>query len=113
MLSMRNIFKKLFPMFLILLSFSVMFFKIWKFSWILDKADLQLEKKKAIKIHDFFLSCFQISMKSKEVMLEMNRYQLRYYKFPENITSSSKVSLNLYTTLRKLYNILKCNLSER
>lgn len=55
----------------------------------------------------------KISMKSKELMLEMNRYQLRYYKFPENITNSSKVSLSLYTTLRKLYNILKCNLNER
>ncbi|GAB1599249.1 hypothetical protein Ahia01_000202100 [Argonauta hians] len=54
-----------------------------------------------------------VSKKAKQVMLEMDKYQKKYYRISANITTSSKVSLRLYITLRKLCNIMKGNFSQR
>ncbi|XP_036360291.1 protein unc-13 homolog D isoform X2 [Octopus sinensis] len=54
-----------------------------------------------------------ISKKAKQLMLEMDKYQKKYYRISANITTSSKVSLRLYITLRKLCNIMKGNFSQR
>ncbi|CAH1800525.1 unnamed protein product, partial [Owenia fusiformis] len=55
----------------------------------------------------------KMSKRVQELMLKMDQYQMRYQKYPPNITESSKVSLRLYFTLRKLFQVVKDNINER
>ncbi|XP_038059242.1 protein unc-13 homolog D-like [Patiria miniata] len=50
-----------------------------------------------------------ISASLRDVLNQLNQYQVRYQKFPENIAESSKASLKLYMTVKKMYSVLKAN----
>ncbi|XP_022103874.1 protein unc-13 homolog D-like isoform X2 [Acanthaster planci] len=50
-----------------------------------------------------------VSASLKEVLSSLNQYQVRYQKFPENIAESSKASLKLYMTVKKMFSVLKSN----
>ena len=51
----------------------------------------------------------QISASLQKVLNQLNQYQVRYQKFPENIAESSKASLKLYMTVKKMHSVLKSN----
>ena len=46
-------------------------------------------------------------------MLQMDKYQIRYHKFFENIISSSRLSLTLYFALRKMFETAKEHINYR
>ncbi|XP_076108920.1 protein unc-13 homolog D-like isoform X1 [Mytilus galloprovincialis] len=54
-----------------------------------------------------------ISTKTRELMIELDKYQRRYHKFSVNITESSKLALRIYFLVRKFYNITRDNISRR
>ncbi|XP_071790396.1 protein unc-13 homolog D-like isoform X2 [Asterias amurensis] len=51
----------------------------------------------------------QICSSLQDVLTQLNQYQVRYQKFPENIAESSKASLKLYMTVKKMHSVLKAN----
>ncbi|XP_074641675.1 BAI1-associated protein 3-like isoform X2 [Tubulanus polymorphus] len=55
----------------------------------------------------------KLAGKTKELMIEMDKYLIRYHKFPENIMQSSKVSLMIYFALRGMFYQFRENVSER
>lgn len=55
----------------------------------------------------------KLSVKAKELTLEMNKYQVRYHRFEVNINESSSVSLQHYFALRNLFRTIRGNVNER
>ena len=56
---------------------------------------------------------FQISSKSMEIMLEMNKYMKRYSNYQVNILVASKLTLKLYLALRRFHGAVRDNVSRR
>ena len=50
---------------------------------------------------------------AQELMQRMDKYQVRYQKYPVNIRESSQMSLQLYLALRNFYTMVRSNISER
>ncbi|XP_041349496.1 protein unc-13 homolog D-like [Gigantopelta aegis] len=50
---------------------------------------------------------------TRALMIEMDKYQLRYHRFTVNITKSSRLTLSLYFSLRNLYKLIRDGLTDR
>ena len=55
----------------------------------------------------------QLSLKTIALMLEMDRYQMRYHRYVSNVRESSKLSLHFYFALRKLFHTARSNVGDR
>ncbi|XP_048252394.1 protein unc-13 homolog D-like isoform X2 [Haliotis rufescens] len=55
----------------------------------------------------------KLSTTAREMMLEMDKYMVRYHNFPVNIAQSSRHSLALYFAIRKFYLLIKEGLTDR
>ena len=49
----------------------------------------------------------------RELMMEMDKYQIRYHSFSVNIDTSSRLSLSLFFAVRSYYLTIRDNLSDR
>ena len=61
-----------------------------------------------------FCCCYvQVVKVVRELMMEMDKYQIRYHSFPVNIDTSSRLSLSLFFAVRTYYLTVRDNLSDR
>ena len=57
--------------------------------------------------------CFQLSNSCQELMLQMDRYQVRYHKYMVNIRESSTATLQLYFVLKNLFEVIRNTVNHR
>ncbi|XP_067650559.1 protein unc-13 homolog D-like [Haliotis asinina] len=55
----------------------------------------------------------KLSTAARELMLEMDKYMVRYHNFPVNIVQSSRLSLGLYFAIRKFFLLIREGLTDR
>ena len=55
----------------------------------------------------------QVVLVVRELMMELDKYQIRYNSFPVNVDTSSRLSLALFFAVRAYYLTARDNLSDR